>query len=144
MSNSNLNKFFSGFDDQTKRCAKCLKELPLGAYSKGSGGNYLRSECRNCARKHSGIVNTLRKSLTPPSSDYKCPICNRTEDEVKGQGGKKVGAWCCDHDHTTHLFRGWLCHQCNRAVGGMNDDVSRLEAAIKYLKRHKGDNNVVD
>ena len=140
----NIGKHFIGIDEITKCCSKCLKNLPLSNFSNGSGGNYLRSECKSCSKEHSAIVNKLRKNLIPPPANYRCPICNKTEDAVKGRGGKKAGAWCCDHDHTTHKFRGWLCHQCNRAVGGMNDDIERLEAAINYLKKHKGDNNVVD
>jgi hypothetical protein len=26
-----------------------------------------------------------------------------------------------------------LCHDCNRAIGNFNDDISRLKTAIDYL-----------
>lgn len=35
---------------KTKICSKCHKDLPLSSYTKASGGNYLRSECRACSR----------------------------------------------------------------------------------------------
>lgn len=130
-----FNTLFTGLEKQTtKICNKCGKDLLLTAYTKASGGNYLRSECKSCERALGKIRAQLRKENALPSKDYTCPICNRDADEVSGAGGKKSGEWCCDHNHVTNKFRGWLCHSCNRALGNMNDDIKRLEAAITYLK----------
>jgi hypothetical protein len=40
-----------------------------------------------------------------------------------------------DHCHSSGVIRGLLCHNCNRALGLLQDDVSYLEKAISYLKR---------
>lgn len=40
----------------------------------------------------------------------------------------------CDHDHETGLFRGWLCSDCNLALGNAHDSVEKLEGLIKYLR----------
>ena len=37
--------------------------------------------------------------------DGRCAICGKVRDLV------------CDHDHTTGLVRGWLCHSCNTTEG---------------------------
>ena len=39
-----------------------------------------------------------------------------------------------DHDHETGKIRGCLCSNCNRGLGYLKDDVSRLQAVIEYLK----------
>jgi len=46
-----------------------------------------------------------------------------------------------DHDHKTNEVRGLLCHNCNRALGLLQDDVGNLQKAIEYLtKSPKGIN----
>ena len=40
-----------------------------------------------------------------------------------------------DHDHSTGLFRGWLCPSCNLALGGFRDSLALLHAAIQYLQK---------
>lgn len=118
----------------TKVCSKCSRDLPVANFCKASGGKYLRSECRDCERVLTKVRNEIKKTAPMIPNNHVCPICERSELEVRGRGGKKSGTWCCDHDHSTNKFRGWLCHQCNRALGGMNDDLARLERAMKYLK----------
>lgn len=124
-------------DEEDKICRICNCKLPLASFGKASGGNYYRTECKSCT-KAIGAARDLAKALAPPVPiDHTCPICGRTEDEVKHKGGKKSGAWCCDHDHITGEFRGWLCHDCNRAIGTMNDSIERLLSAAEYLKKNK-------
>lgn len=42
---------------------------------------------------------------------------------------------CCDHNHTTGGFRGWLCMHCNFALGHTKDSRDRLQLLINYLDR---------
>ena len=64
---------------------------------------------------------------------YECPICLADEDKAAGRGGNS-STWVLDHNHDTDEFRGWLCHSCNRALGCFNDDVPRMQRAIKYIR----------
>lgn len=43
-----------------------------------------------------------------------------------------------DHDHATGAFRGWLCQNCNRALGYVHDSVELLSKMIEYLKASRG------
>lgn len=73
---------------------------------------------RKSNRKHQGVKNATGEKRTGP-----CQICDRVTDLHY------------DHDHTTGLFRGWLCPQCNRAIGLMQDDPQRLRKAAEYLEK---------
>ena len=130
---NNIAQLFDGLDDQTKVCRVCNQDLPLGNFCKASGGNYLRSECRTCEKELGRVRRLIKETAPSVPMDHACPICKRTEEQVRGRGGKKSGTWCCDHDHVTNKFRGWLCHDCNRAIGNFNDDINRLKKAINYL-----------
>lgn len=41
-----------------------------------------------------------------------------------------------DHDHTTGEFRGWLCQQCNCALGLVGDSVSGVQKLLAYITRN--------
>lgn len=41
-----------------------------------------------------------------------------------------------DHNHSTGLVRGLLCHHCNILIGNAKEDINRLMQAITYLERH--------
>ena len=56
---------------------------------------------------------------------------------MAGKGGQRNGAWVIDHCHESETFRGWLCHSCNRSLGGFFDSVEFLKRAIIYLENHK-------
>lgn len=125
---------FEGLEVDTKRCSKCQKDLPVYNFGTASGGSYIRSECRSCAAKLRISREKIKKTAPKVPADYTCPICLRTEDQVKDRGGKNNVAWVCDHDHNTEDFRGWLCHDCNRGLGNFADDTERMQRAINYLK----------
>ena len=115
-----------------KTCSKCKLDLDNSDFSPSSGGKYLRPECRQCAKKLSKRREELKKEFGYPVSDYVCPICLKNEDELKGTGGN-ASIWVVDHDHDTDKFRGHICHNCNRGLGVFQDNIERLERAIKYL-----------
>jgi len=131
-------------DGETKTCSKCNKKLPLASFSVSSGANFLRPECRKCNTELTKVRNILRSKYGMPMEGHICPICERNESDVAGKGGLRNGAWVIDHCHDTETFRGWLCHSCNRALGGFSDNVDILKKAIIYLKKHRETLNETD
>lgn len=56
-----------------------------------------------------------------------CMICNKPASE------NKYGKLVVDHCHSTHTYRGLLCHQCNLNLGGFRDNIKLLFNSICYL-----------
>jgi hypothetical protein len=56
-----------------------------------------------------------------------CAICREAEKD-----GRPLSV---DHDHRTGRNRGLLCHRCNVALGGFQDDVQLIQWALEYLSK---------
>jgi len=65
------------------------------------------------------------------SQDHKCKLCSGEGFVMKDCHAIKL---VVDHCHKDGHVRGLLCHNCNRALGLMQDSVESLERAINYLK----------
>lgn len=80
--------------------------------------------CKTCYQISNKIVKNHHKTAGPPP-----PFCECC--------GKKptTKPLCLDHDHITDEVRGWLCDQCNVAIGHLGDSIEGVEKALIYLKR---------
>ena len=56
-----------------------------------------------------------------------CPICKMTSEKNLS----------IDHSHKTGRVRGFMCNNCNVALGRVNDSVLTLRRLAKYLDEHK-------
>lgn len=68
-----------------------------------------------------------------------CAICDNPETKVESGTIRLLSV---DHDHTTNAVRGLLCANCNLAIGYACDDVTVLQKAIAYLRKHNQSNVV--
>ncbi len=72
-------------------------------------------------------------------TDGRCYICDQPETRiVKGI----LIDISIDHCHESEKLgkmkvRGLLCGRCNKSLGGFKDDITLLQKAIEYLKRHE-------
>lgn len=120
--------------NNTKKCTSCGIIKGLQEFTKASGGNYYRSKCKKCECAKTKIRKELKKLNPPPSCDnHRCLICKRSADECANEGNANNGPFVLDHDPTTNKFRGYLCHTCNRSLGGFKDSILLLNNAIDYL-----------
>ena len=115
-----------------KPCRNCSKDFQPNAPSE----HYCSDECKDRGWRNSyfkriyGITASDYEKMYA-DQDGKCAIC-------KGEGFVMAThhriRLVVDHCHESGVIRGLLCHNCNRALGLLKDDVSRLETAIEYLK----------
>ena len=61
----------------------------------------------------------------------RCAICGCRGFKMKNSS---MTSLVVDHDHETGKVRGLLCHNCNRALGSLHDDIPTLLQAVNYLK----------
>lgn len=118
---------------ELRTCSKCGATLPLTTeffgknQSTNTGGDkYFRPECKVCTTK-ARLGNQRAKRLVgnPPAPPMGTPChnCGRTDRRL-----------LFDHDHETLRHRGWLCDNCNRALGMLGDTIEALERMIRYLR----------
>ena len=118
-----------------KTCNKCRVKKDEEEFPMESGRGYRKTTCRLCIWSVKKVRDELRKQVEPPPDDYQCPICLRNAEEAAGCGGINNSSWALDHDHLTSKFRGWICHSCNRTLGGLKDDFGALDRIRNYLKK---------
>lgn len=59
----------------------------------------------------------------PKPDDNRCGCCGEVKSRL-----------VYDHDHSSGLFRGWICDGCNLALGLVKDNLWTLTKLIMYLK----------
>lgn len=87
----------------------------------------------NYLKKKYAARNLLKYGLTPEmeaelleKQKHRCPCCNRKfSDEVKMHR---------DHDHNLNHFRGFLCNNCNVALGMVEGTGNPERALLKLLE----------
>ena len=110
-----------------KKCTWCDEEKYITEFPKHSHAkDNLDTRCRDCIKLHAKVTKQLKKEAPP-----KLGVCDCC--------GRKPIKWCLDHDHTTNLFRGWVCEPCNTGIGILGDNIEGIQKALDYLK--KSENN---
>lgn len=111
------------------------------------------SQCRSCRNEQARELAQppreyrrdwhLTKKYNIDSMDFdclwiafkgKCGICGCDMEMPQHRRGQSLRAVAVDHDHATGHVRGLLCNKCNKGLGMFDDDVERLQNAIKWLE----------
>jgi DNA mismatch repair ATPase MutL len=82
---------------------------------------------RNLKKSYGIDSNQFEQMLT--TQNNKCIICD------KAFGKEKINKPHIDHDHETNKVRSLLCTKCNLGIGLFDEDISRIEKVITYLKK---------
>lgn len=93
---------------------------------------YCSETCLAIKRRSKGLTNNglpispREVYLLLQQHPQECRICGATDNIV------------IDHCHVAGRFRGFLCSNCNTAIGLFGDDIGRLKRAIAYLEASSG------
>lgn len=98
-------------------------------YKKTTRGKFINWKCYLKSNYNLTVEDYDSLSI---SQNHLCAICNNPEI-VRYKGNLKI--LCVDHSHSTGKVRGLLCSRCNKAIGLLEDDMTLLLSAIKYLRR---------
>jgi len=85
-----------------------------------------RKAARKSTRKSNGASNPTSES----GHGQYCAICGLLLDEST----RDFNAPAYDHDHTTGVFRGWLCKRHNLGLSYFEDNPKLLRKAADYLE----------
>lgn len=115
-----------------KPCRKCGTEFPPKAPSELYCSDPCRTEALNdryLERAYGITLEDYRRMLK--EQDSKCKLCGGEGFlmDTERHSVKLV----VDHCHKDGHVRGLLCHNCNRALGLLQDDKETLQRAIDYL-----------
>lgn len=129
-----------------QRCIPCSR-----AYDKKRNQTAKRKERYAARRAKLGLVRRtkIKKVFIKQTQEQKALIARAKARIMRGQvtdPTRPAPALCenpgCDrkvsaedHDHGTGWFRGWLCHQCNSALGLLKDSPAMIQGLLAYLER---------
>lgn len=115
-----------------KNCEWCGEEYELT----GPASRYCSGDCR----EHSQRLNRLKRNMTISKEQYlkdigikNCQACG-DESFVLCGVSDKAEKLPFDHCHITGVYRGRLCHNCNRALGLLGDNIAVVEGLLKYME----------
>ena len=134
------------------------KQAQTAKSSKYPQGWFKQKKCRHCGKsfipkapsehyccdfcKDYGVTEAYYKRVygitiqeyldIAEQQDFVCAICHKVNFAMNTCHS---GVLVVDHNHKTGEVRGLLCHNCNRAIGLLQDDVYNLQNAISYLER---------
>ena len=130
-----------------KKCIKCKQDKPLYEFKYRNftvmGKEETINACNDCEKKANKIIQYHKKNHPLPDSNYVCPGCELTEDQIKSRGGwqhhlkKRVRTiWRLDHCHDTGVFRAYICDYCNNTLGRALDNPATLRRLADYVEYH--------
>jgi len=127
-------KYPQGFFKE-KGCKRCGEVFQPNAPSH----MYCSEECKTAAYDDGYLMRTYGITLADyeellKKQDHKCAVCGSEGFSLAKHKTRETVKLVVDHCHDTKKVRGLLCHNCNRALGLMQDSTDNLQSAIQYLE----------
>lgn len=131
-------------------CPDCEEVRDTHLFTSKNGRLYTYcKECRNKQRREShtlekGRARFLFKNYGITKEEYDlmlfqqgslCAVCGQAETLIHWRT-KEVQPLSVDHNHETGQVRELVCNTCNKIIGFIEQDRSKVQKALKYLKKH--------
>lgn len=130
------------FGDLCKDC-----KISLDQYNSVFKLFRLQARCKECFKIHHDSIPSRSKEARKEQyvnwkwglsineynkkselQSHACAICKQICST-----GRKLAI---DHNHKTNVIRDLLCHNCNIALGLLNEDETIIQNMLDYLKKH--------
>jgi hypothetical protein len=113
--------------DKHGKCAECRRAAGRRNYHKRPAEKRQRrakwvAANQGAHRKYKGLPDPTR------SMPAYCECCGVFILDTKTE-------FHLDHDHSSGVFRGWLCKKCNLGLGLLGDNADGVRRALAYLER---------
>ena len=156
-SDGNNYKSFKGEDGNIyKKCDQCNKVKPYDEFPDNQNSTVIgleihnkngftgkvsrkRKTCNEC-RKPSSTKDSMaaesvwkKYKIQNPTEKTCCEICGKTYEQNKNK------VMFRDHCHKEEIPRGYLCNECNTALGKLGDNIEGVRQALRYLESVEGD-----
>ncbi len=110
-------------------CGKCKKTLPVSEFPKSNQTKCgLGGHCKACSKIYAWQLKhniSESEAFELAKQQNKCEVCLIQE------------VCHLDHDHETGAIRGFLCGNCNRALGLLFDNPETIQKLKEYIERFK-------
>jgi hypothetical protein len=133
---SSLSVFWGEEPDavKSKPCIYCEIEKPLYEFAfKLDHHDKHDNRCKECCKKQNRHRKYLKETVREKPTVCEC--CGKSVLE-QSKNRKPISLFL-DHDHKTGKFRGWICHDCNSALGRAGDDLAGVMNLMRYLQKHE-------
>lgn len=129
-----------------KKCTQCKEDKDLSEFFRSKfGARGRRAECKVCTKKYEGTQTHRYNKYSAQLMHYYGIDLEDWARMYNSQNGRcavdlehRLGFdrfTQVDHDHKTGKVRGLICAHCNRALGGVRDQINVLKKLIQYLDR---------
>jgi len=132
------------------RCVECCeayrKNHPVQRQLAAKRYNQKHAEKLKVSARERKLRRRARDPLTfnAKRAQYRTKHAIRLQEKIAGRQKPMLCEACgdsypkivFDHCHKSGKFRGWVCDPCNKAMGLLRDNPSKLLALVSYLQRH--------